>query len=189
MRTSVLTFALLTVTLLATSARAEDLPVNLQIQLLSKMATSIPNLTPVGTDPIKILVVYPGKADAPSRGAQGLQNTIKQVGKFGAYDTRTTLVAFVDANQLRSVQAAEKAQLIYLAPEFDEKGVLGVVEAFSDTRAVTVASASDHAKLGIVLGFSLVEARPRVLVNLKQANKQKIEFRNKLLTFAVIVDR
>lgn len=114
---------------------------------------------------------------------------IRQVGRFGAYDTRTTLVPYVDANQLRSVQAAEKAQLIYLAPELDEKGVLGVVEAFSDTQAVTVAAASDHPKLGIVLGFSLVEARPRVLVNLKQANRQKIGFRNKLLTFAVIVDR
>lgn len=179
---------LLTLVLLGSvTASAEELPVGLQIQLLSKMTSSIPNLIPKNAGPIKILVVHPGTADNPTRGAQSLLNAITQVGKFGSHATSVTLVPFVDSARFKAAFEAARPQLVYLAPEFD--AVAGIVNVCSDSTALTASSSSAHAKQGIVLAFSLVEARPRVLVNLKQANKQQIEFRNKLLTFAVIVDR
>jgi hypothetical protein len=44
-------------------------------------------------------------------------------------------------------------------------------------------------KQGVVLGFSLVESRPRVLINLKQAQKQNIVFLGGLVSHSVVVDR
>lgn len=179
---------LLTLFLLGSAtASAEELPVGLQTQLLSKMTTSIPNLIPKEPGPIKILVVHPGTAVSPTRGAQALLHAINQVGKFGNHATSVTLVPFVDSAQFKTAFDAQQPQLVYLAPEFES--VAGIVDVCSASTAVTASASSDHAKQGIVLAFSLVEARPRVLVNLKQANKQRVEFRNKLLTFAVIVDR
>ena len=66
---------------------------------------------------------------------------------------------------------------------------MGATSQRSDTTAVTVSGVSEHVRLGVVLGFSLVEAHPKVLVNLKQAHKQNIEFHNGFLRHADIVDR
>src|SRR6478672_11904442 len=90
-----------------TVARADELPVQLQIQLLSKMTSSIPNLQP-GSGPLKVLVVFPGKADATSRAAQTVVNAIRQTAKFGSYDVEAKLQPFTDAASLKAAIAAEK---------------------------------------------------------------------------------
>lgn len=173
--------------LVGSSAAAEDLPVNIQVQLLSKMSTYIPNMQPPAGTPIKILVVHPGTA--PTRGAQALVNAIKQAGKFGTFDTETKLHGYVDAAQLKSAHAAEKPQIIYLASEVDEKAAREIVDAAAGTKSVTISSVSEHPKLGVMLGFSLLEARPRVLVNLKQARKENVEFKNQFLTHCIVVEK
>lgn len=188
MRAQRLSLVLLVAMTFATVARAEDLPVQLQIQLLSKMTSSIPNLQPPA-GALKILVVHAGSGDAVPRGAQTLVNAIRQTGKFGSFDTDPKLVSVADAKALKDAIASEKPQAIYLSPEVDAAGVAKVIEASSGSGAVTISTVSDHPKLGIMLGFSLIEARPRVLVNLKQARKENIEFKNALLTYTIIVDK
>lgn len=176
--------ALVAMLVASSAAFAEELPLNLQVQLLSKMTSSIPQMQPAAaTDPVKIVVVYPG--DTVSRGAQSLVNAIKQVGKFGPNDTSIELMSSNDAAKI----VARKPNVIYLASEVDEGGATAIVNAVGTGSAVTVSTVSDHPRLGIVIAFALQEARPRVLVNLKQARKQNIEFKNKFLTFAVIVDK
>lgn len=189
MRAPVIRLTLISLLLAATTAVAdEDLPVNLQIQLLSKMSTYIPNMQPQGgSGAIKILVVHPG--DAPTRGAQSLLAALKQVGKFGAFDTEAKLVPYVDPTILKTTAAAEKPQIIYLAAELDAQAVSQIVSASQGLKVVTLASAADHPKLGVMIGFSIVEARPRVLVNLKHARKENVEFKNQFLTKTVIVEK
>lgn len=171
------------------AASAEELPVALQAQLLSKMTTYIGTLAPGDGATIKVLVVSAAPPDAPSRGAQAIAAAIGQVGKLGAYKVETKLVTFASAKKLQASVTDEKPQIVYLAPEIDEKGAQAVVEAVGTAPVVTISGVSDHVKQGVVLGFSMEEARPRVLVHLKQARKQSIEFRNGLLAHAVIVEK
>lgn len=181
--------AALAVGALAPAAAAEELPVSLQVQLLSKMPTYVENLAGGGGATVKVLVVFPGPSETPSRGAAALVGAITQVGQFGSVKAEPKPVAFVGAKKLLAALAAEKPQIVFLAPEIDAAAAAAIVQACAGSSTLTVTGNGDLVKLGVVLGFSLVEARPRVLVNLKQANAQKLVLRSGLLSHAVIVDR
>lgn len=170
----------------ASAARADELPVSVQVNLLSKLSTYVSGFAPAGASAVKILVLYPGKE--PSRGAQALSSAFTQSGKVGAYTALPKLVAYVDGKTLEAAVAAELPQVIYLAPEIDEKAATEIVAALSKTTVLTLSGLEAHVKLGVVLGFSMVEARPRVLINLKQAQKQNIVFLSGLVSHSVVVD-
>lgn len=180
-------FALLL--LLASTARADELPVAIQVQLLSKMSTYVSNFAPADATAVKILVVYPGTKDAPPRGAQAVATALTQAGKLGRYTAQPMLVPFIDGKKLQATLAAEKPQVIYVAPELDEKSTAELVEAVTGTAVLTISGVAEHVRIGVVLGFSLVESRPRVLINLKQSQKQNIVFLSGLVKHSVVVDR
>jgi hypothetical protein len=180
---------LLAVALEASVAHADELPAALQVQLLSKMSTYVANFAPAGATAVKVLVVHPGSREAPSRGALALANAITQAGQLGTFTAQAVLVPLADPRKLQATLAAEKPQVIYLAPELDEKGTTEIVEAALSGTALTISGVSEHLRLGVVLGFALVEARPRVLINLKQAQKQNIVFLGGLVSHSVVVDR
>ncbi len=172
----------------AAGSAADELPVALQAQLLSKMSTYIVNFAAGETDAAKVMIVYPGPGDSPSRGAQALSAAIEKIEKIGALKVAPKLVPY-DPKKFAGVLAAEKPHLVYLAPELDERSVDGIVDALGKVPAVSVTGVSDHVKRGVILGFSLVEARPRVFLNLKQAAKQNVAFHGGLVSHSVVVDR
>lgn len=180
--------ALLASALSASPARADEVPLPLQVQLLSKMAALID--LPAGTpSTIKILILYPGTLPAPSRGALTLSSAIAQTAQFGSAKAEARVLPYLDAAKLALTVATEKPQLVYLAPEFPAEGVPGVVQACSSGGVVTLSSVGEHVKLGIILGFSLVEAHPQVLLNLKHAREQNIGLHVGLTRHAVVVER
>ena len=180
---------LIAVILGASAARADELPVLLQVQLLSKMSTYVSTFAPEGATAVKILVVYPGSREAPSRGAQAIATSLTQIGKLGRYTAEPKVVPSSDAKKFQELLAAEKPQVVYLAPELDEKATAEIVEAAGTSTVLTISGLPEHVKIGAVLGFSLVESRPRVLINLKQSQKQKIVFLSGLVSHSVVVDR
>ncbi|MHB8876183.1 MAG: YfiR family protein [Myxococcaceae bacterium] len=180
--------ALLGTALLASGASADELPVALQVQLLSKMSTYIIGFGAGESSAVKVLVVHPGSAEAPSRGSQALVGAIGQMGQFGSLKVEAKLAPLTDVKTLQAQLASEKPQVVYLAPELSEKNVATIIEALGSSTAVTISGVTEHVKAGVVLGFSLFEARPRVFVNLGKARKQNIQFHNGLLRYAIVVE-
>lgn len=178
------TFALV----LASTAAADELPINLQVQLLSKMSTYVSNFAPKGATSAKVFIVHPGAKDAPTRGANAIGAAITQTGKLGPYDAEVVLVPFAGGKPLEATIAADKPQVVFLAPELDAKAVGEVVAAVTSGPTLTISGVADHVKLGAVLGFALIEARPRVLINLKQAERQKIVFLSGLVKHSIVVE-
>ncbi len=173
---------------IAAPARGDELPVPLQVRLLSKISTYVSGIPVTGTEAILVLVVYPGGSEAPPRGAQAIASGLNQLGQFGAAKVVTKLTPFSDARSFEATLAAEKPHYVYLAPELDAKAAAGVAQAAANSPTVTVSSVGEHVRLGIILGFSLVEAKPTVLLNPKQATKQKVKFHSGLLRSTVLVD-
>ncbi len=176
--------ALLGVLLLTTSALAEELPVTMQVQLLSKMSTYVKNLS--GTE-VKVLVVCGGAA--ASRAGQSIATEISQQGKIGSAAATVKVVPFVSTAKFKATVAEEKPQIIYAAPDLEPASVPGVIEAAAEAKVVTISGTESQVRSGIILGFSQVEARPRVLIHLKQAKAQGVEFRNGLVSHAVVVEQ
>lgn len=172
------------VMLVAVAARADELPVSLQAQLLQKAATYITSLAPGDSGAVKVLVLHPGAS--PTRWSEGLAGALNQLGQLGKFKGEAKVVP---VSGLKSALAAEKPQVIWVPPELDEKGVSAVLEAVGTSNIVTVSVVSAHVKQGVILGFDLLEAKPRILVHLKQARAQSVVFLSGLLTHSVIVER
>src|SRR5262249_8706244 len=154
------------------------------VQLLSKMPTYVKTLSATEGAPLKVLVVHPGAE--PTRGAIAVVNAVQQLGKFGTVKVEAKAASFGDAKTFAKTMADEKPQIVYLAPELPAKDVADIVTADLGV-TLTVSGQADHIRQGVVLGFSLVEAKPKVLVNLKHANAQGIAFTNGLMQYAVVV--
>ena len=172
------------VLLAALAARADELPLPLQVQLLQKTSSYITSLSPGETGKVKVLVVHPG--DRPTRFAEQLSEAINKLGQLGKHEAEAKAVAL---GGLKATIAAEKPQMLFLAPDVDEKGVGAVLEACGSANIVTVSAMQAHVKQGVILGFDLQEAKPRILVHLKQARAQSVVFLSGLLTHSVIVEK
>src|SRR5262249_52780572 len=159
-----------------------ELPVPLQVQLMQKTASYITSLQPGDSGKVKVLVVYPG--EKASRASDTLANAINQSGQLGKHPVEAKVVGL---QALKGAIGSEKPQMIWVTPDTDEKGVATVLEAVGASNIVTVSAAAAHVKLGVILGFDLVEAKPRILVHLKQARAQNVVFLSGLLTHSVIV--
>jgi len=170
--------------LLSAPAAADELPTTLQVQLLAKTGSYITSLAPGETGAVKVLVVHPGAS--PSRNAEAVASGVNQTAQVGKFRAEAKLMPF---SGLRAALAAEKPQLIWVAAEMDEKSVEGIIEACGTSPIVTVSPVAAHVRLGVILGFELVEAKPRILVHLKQAKVQNVVFLSGLLTHSVIVER
>lgn len=183
------TRALLLVSLFAAPAAwADELPVSIQAKLLSTMPTYVVDLAPQGAAKFKVLIVHPGTEAAPSRGAEAIAGAVGQV-KIGALEPQVVFVPFGNAQKFQAALAAHAPNAVYLAPELDAASATAVADACGGAKKVTFSGVDAHVKAGVILGFSLVEARPRVLVNLKQATKQGVAFQRGLLSHSVVVDR
>jgi hypothetical protein len=170
--------------LLAFAARADELPLPLQVQLLQKTSAYITSLQPGPSGKVKVLVVHPGPT--PARSSETLAAAINTGGQVGKHPAEASLVALAG---LKAAVTAEKPQMLWVASETDEKGVAAVLEAVGTENIVTVSASAAHVKQGVILGYELAEAKPRILVHLKQARAQSVVFLSGLLTHSVIVEK
>lgn len=174
----------------ASGADADEVPIELQAQLLSKMTTYVKGLAPAGATSLKVLVVYPaGAPDAPpTRSAKAMAQAVASVGKMGNLTAESKTTAFTDVKAFQAALATEQPQVVYVTGDHDAKSVALVAQALKGSAVLSVSGTRSHVELGVVLGFAVAEGRPRVLVNLKQAREQEIVFHNGLLRYAVIVE-
>jgi hypothetical protein len=181
------------VVLLAAIARADadELPVELQAQLLSKMTTYVKGLAPEGAKALRVLVLYPATTpDAPpTRAAQAMTGAVTGLKQIGTLTAEAKAAPFTDQKAFEALLAAEKPQVVYLTNEHTTKSLGFVAPALKGRGVLSVTGTRSHLEQGVVLGFAPAEGRPKVMVNLKQAREQGITFHNGLLRYAVIVEQ
>lgn len=170
--------------LFALAARADELPLPMQVQLLQKTSAYITSLVPGESGKVKVLVVHPG--DKAPRFAEQLVESLNKLGQLGKHPAEAKPVPLAG---VKAALGVEKPQMLFLSPDLDEKGVASVLEACGTASIVTVSPTQAHVKQGVILGFDLQEAKPRILVHLKQARAQSVVFLSGLLTHSVIVER
>lgn len=180
--------ALVLLLLLALPAQAEELPIAMQMKLFSTLTTYVTGFAPADATSAKVLVLHP--SDTPTRGAQTLVTALSGLAPIGgSLKIEAKVLPFSSAAKLKEQLASEKPSAVFLAPELDEKQTEAIVEGATGTNVLTISGIEAHVKKGVVLGFSLVEARPRVLIHLKQANKQVVQFKGGLVSHSVVVER
>jgi hypothetical protein len=163
-----------------------EVPIRLQISLLDRVIPFDRNFAVRVQDKLVVAVVIDDKnVDSVRVGAQ-LLDELSARELLGTYKLHATRLAFGGLPALTDECKRLRAGVVYVAPGVRE-GAGKLATALQGLKVLSVASLPEHVGEGLVLGSAVRSGKPRVLVNLKQARRQEIDFRADFLRMAEVV--
>jgi hypothetical protein len=180
----------LTAMMVCADSRADArLPLQLQAQLVGRLGTFDRNFQNRAGAVAHVLVVHRG-GNAESRSeASSFAKATTGLREVGGLPARVEELEYTDGPSLAARCRSQKVALIYFAVGLESE-MPRVASALAGVDVLTVGATAQHAESGAVVGFGLDrrEARPRLVLNLRSARAQNVEFKAELLKLARIVN-
>jgi hypothetical protein len=163
-------------------SRADEVqvPVALRAQLLAKVAAYDRHFVErAGGQARVLLLVAPGDA-ASERAATEMKRELGSIGEIAGLRHEEVIESYRDANALRAKCENDHVAIVFLGPGF-APFVDAIRAGLENVDVLTAGAVADYVPKGIVLGFDLVSGKPKLLVHLSQARKQKVDFSSAVL--------
>jgi hypothetical protein len=161
-------------------ADAVTVPIRLQAELLSKVASYDRNFQARTGERVRTLLLVKEGDPESSRAAAAMKSALSSIPTIGALPHDEELATYSEPAALAETCRSRNVSILYVAPGFSQQ-VDALRETMGSLSLLTVGSLAEYVPNGIVLGFDLVSGRSKLLVNLTQARRQKIEFRAEIL--------
>ncbi len=163
-------------------------PVPLQIKLLAKVAAYDKNLAERAAGKVRVLVVAkPGDPDA-ARVAGLAKTALGELSEIGGLPVEALATSNISPPELRLAVEKQKVSVIYFAPGLSPSEVEAVGKALDGASILTASASPGDVGRGIVLGFDLVSSKPKILVHLAQAKKQRVALAADVLKLAKVIE-
>jgi len=175
--------------LLARRAAADSVtvPIRLQAELLSKVASYDRNFEARTGERVRTILLEKSGDPESSRAAAEMKSALSSIPVIGALPHEEEMATFSTPAALAEICRARKISILYVAPGFSDQ-VDALRETVGDLSLLTVGSLAEYVPNGIVLGFDLVSGRSKLLVNLTQARRQRVEFRAEILKLTKVYE-
>jgi hypothetical protein len=181
--------ALAAILLFARHGRSDEVavPVNLQAELVAKVAAYDKNLPARAGDRVHVLIVVKPKDDGAARFAKHLESALGGIDRIGGLPHDEAIVPYANPRALADLCRSKRAAIVYLAPGLGEDAgpIRGALEGVN---VLSVSAVAGDVQKGIVLGFDLVSGKPKIVVHLGQAKKQDVQFKAELLKLARVIE-
>jgi len=162
-------------------ADAMPVPVPLQAELLTKIAGYDANLPGRAGGKVRVRVVTAGGDQASQAVAAELTSALAAMPTIAGLPHEEVTVAYTDAPSLARSCAADQVSIVYLAGGLSAEQMIALAQAFDGVSVMTVAAEPRLVPLGAVLGFDLVAGKPKLLLHLTQARRQRVELSSNVL--------
>lgn len=157
------------------SAQSMPVPTGAQAELVGKLAGFDRNFAArAGNKAVIILAAMPGDADSMSAALE-MKAAFARLPTVGNLPHEEQVVTQGSPAALADVVRAKHAAIVYFGPGF-EKQIPAIRDALSSLDVLSVGAIPSYVPSGIVLGFDLVSGRPKLLIHVVQARKQKVAF-------------
>lgn len=167
-------------------ARADGVPLNLQVQLVGKLGSFDRNFASRAGSVAQILVLSKAGDGESSRVAANVGSGLSALREVGGIPAQVQVEPFADAAALAARCRSQKVALVYFATSMDAE-VTAAATALAGVDVLTVGTTASFAGRGTVVAFDLEEGRPKIVVNLTRAKAQNVAFKAELLKLARIV--
>lgn len=199
MRSGTAQWALLGCTLwaLARPALAGDdlqVPVPVQVKLLSKVAGYDRNLSKRSRaaadsgQELGVGILLRPKHPLSVQIAGQAKQALRDIASLGGFAHREEELAVTDLTQVAAQCATRGWAILYVMPGFSEEEIVKLAKSLEASSILTIAATASDVRHGIVLGFDLVSSKPKLLVHLKQARRQQVDFSSDLLSLSEVVE-
>jgi hypothetical protein len=169
------------------SSADSGVPLALQARLLSRLCSYDRNFKERAGPVANVLVVHrKGHSDSTFEGA-ALAKAIAELRNVGGLPFKVDQAAFSDAESLAKRCRTDKTSIVFLTVGL-EGDTSRIASALVNVGVLTVGSSARHAENGAVVGFGVEEARPKLVINLKQAAAQNVKFKAEILTLARLIE-
>jgi hypothetical protein len=163
-----------------------EVPVRLQAELLSKVIAYDRNFAERARGRAKVLIaIKPGDAESERVGEQ-IRAELSALKELGGLPHMQEITAFSHPRALAELCASRAASVLYLSVGLLDE-MSGIAGALDGASILTVAVAPAYVPRRAVLGFDAESGRPKLVVHLDQARRQKIAFKPEVLKLARIV--
>jgi hypothetical protein len=133
-----------------------------------------------------LVVIRPGDA-ASTRFADALTGALKQIDTIGGLPHDETTTPYAGAEALAAAVRTQHPAIVYLSPGLtSEAGAVG--NALSGLDVLTISAEPEAVAKGVVAGFDLVSNQPKIVLNLKQAAKQRVQLTGTVLRLAILTE-
>jgi hypothetical protein len=169
-------------------ARSDEVgvPVALQVELLDRLLWYERSLQKSPADPLSVWVVMRDGDKESARTAAQLEAQFSRLKSLGGRRFAQQTIVFATAEQLQQTVRTQTPYLLYFAQGFED--VVGAVaKALQGTRALTVSAVGGDVGRGAVLSFELASSKPRIVLDLRRARAQQMDFSAQLLRIARVI--
>lgn len=156
-----------------TTAIGDELPVNLQAELVTRLAAYDRNMKARSGESVVVLVLVKGGDDDSARSASQLTAALNRAPRVGALPVAVQTVTWVDEKALLTTLRSTRAGVIFVTAALSGE-VEGLARALDKVDVLTIAPSAEMTRKGSVLGFELVSSRPKLFINLPQADRQNV---------------
>src|SRR5262245_39034542 len=163
------------------SAEEVSVPIGLQVDLLVKVAAYDRNLPPRAGDRVRLAILTkPGNAESERAAAQ-MEKALGAKQAIANLPHEETIQPFSDSAALVKLCRSKRLSIVYLAPGFSDEEIASMAKALDGVDVLTASTVASFVPKGIVLGFDLVSGKPKLLVHLGQAKRQKVDLSAEIL--------
>jgi hypothetical protein len=164
-----------------------SVPAPLQAKLTGKLALFDREFaTRAGARARVLVVVRPGDA-ASTRFAEALTGALKQIDTIGGLPHDETTAPYTGAEALAAAVRTQHPAIVYLSSGLTSEAS-AVGSALSGLDVLTISAEPEAVAKGVVAGFDLVSNQPKIVLNLKQAAKQKVQLTGTVLRLAILTE-
>jgi hypothetical protein len=168
------------------ASQSVEVPVRLQAELLAKVAAYDRAFAERARGKAQcFVVVKAGDAESERIGEQILSE-LRVLPQIGGLPHSEEVVRFSSPQALAELVRARGPAIVYLSARLGEQ-VGAIASALGGTSVLSVAVAAPYVPSGAVLGFDAESGKPRLVVNLAQARRQKVAFKPELLKLARVI--
>jgi hypothetical protein len=169
---------------------AEDVsvPISLQMELLLKVASYDKNLKERAGDRVRIAVlVRQEDADSGRSAAQALK-ALSEVEDVAGLPLDRVSTTFTDAAALARFIHEGNVAILYVTPGFTEGEIDAMAHALDGVSVLSAGALAKYTLRGVVLGFDLAGGKPKLIVNLGRAKRQRVELSSSVLKLVRVIE-
>ncbi len=163
-----------------------EVPIRLQVSLLDRVIPFDRNFATRVHGKLTAAVVVEAADPDSTRIAAQLTSELGALSTLGNFPLSVARLPFNGVQPLVDECKRLRAGVVCFAPGLSV-AIERLAAGLQGLRVLTVGTLPDHAKSGLVLGFAVRSGRPRMLVNLRQARQQDVDFRADFLRMAEVI--
>ena len=162
-------------------------PLELQAELLAKVASYDRNMTARAGDRLQVLLVTKSSDSESVRVVTRMQSALRSIPQIGGLPHDEQTLNFTNATDLARHCRAQHVAIVFLGPGHGDD-IPSIRDALADVDVLSVSPVPEYVERGVVLGFDVVSGKPRLLVNLAQARRQHVALRAEILKLMKVYD-